>query len=108
MAGLADDGRELKEADLAKILVHNPTAPAPNATEALGAMTSLRESRAGVLANQKQYAALLITSIVDALSERYGVIKALTGSRSTTSAADPAQLDEFAKACDWVITGSAD
>ncbi len=91
-----------------KVLIHNPKAPLPQQVDELGDLVSLRESRAGILANQKQYADLLMNKIVDDLGSRYGVIKALTGTRPTTSRADPAQLDDFAKTCDWVITGTAD
>jgi len=93
---------------LAKLLIYNPRAPAPTEVASLLGLPLLRESRAGVLANVKQHAALVMNEMVDRLGAQYGVIKTLTGSRPSSSRADPAQLDEFAAACDWVVTGSAD
>lgn len=93
---------------MATVLLHNPQAPLPQATAVLGELPALRESRAGVLANTKQHADLLLNAIVDELGRKYGVIKELTGLRPATSRGDPAQIQQFAKACDWVITGSAD
>ena len=93
---------------MAKVVVHNPQAQPTASMAEIGDLVPLRESRAGVLANQKQYADLVMNQIVDVLGARYGVIKTMTGGRPTSIGADPKQLDEFAKACDWVITGSAD
>jgi hypothetical protein len=93
---------------MATILLHNPQAPLPQVTASLGELPRLRESRAGVLANTKQHADLVLNAIVDQLGTRYGVIKELVGLRPATSKGDPAQIEQFARSCDWVITGSAD
>jgi hypothetical protein len=93
---------------LAKVLIYNPRATPPSESTALQTMVPLRESRAGVFPNVKQHAGLLMNSMVDALGARYGVIKAMTGSRPSSSRADPALIEQFAASCDWVVTGSAD
>jgi hypothetical protein len=97
-----------RRAGLATVLLHNPQAPLPQASASLTALPHLRESRAGVLANTKQHADLLLNAIVDEMGKTYGVIKELNGLRPATSRGDPAQIEQFAQACDWVITGSAD
>jgi hypothetical protein len=93
---------------LATIRVHNPQAPLPRAIEVTGELANLRESRLGVLANTKQNADVLLHAFADDLSNRYGVIKVLTGTRPATERCRPEQIEEFAGACEWVLTGSAD
>ncbi len=93
---------------MATVFLHNPQAPSPQASVHLDVLMPLRESRAGVLANTKQHAELVLNAIVDEAGKRYGVIKELAGLRPATSKGDPLQLLEFSKVCDWVITGSAD
>jgi hypothetical protein len=93
---------------LATIQLHNPQAPLPQAIEVTSELASLRESRLGVLANTKQNAEVLLNQIADDLAARYGVMKVLTGTRPATERCNPAQIEEFAASCEWVITGSAD
>jgi hypothetical protein len=91
-----------------KIFVLNPEAPGPEAEETAVALRSLRESRVGVLKNQKQHAGLVMTRIVEELSKTHGVIGTAVVERPTSGPANKSVLDELAKSCDWVITGSAD
>jgi hypothetical protein len=93
---------------LTTIRIHNPEAPAPPPSVELDTLGKLRESRVGVLANTKQHAELVLNAIADQAGQRYGVIKELTGLRPATSKGDPAQLVQFSKVSDWVLTGSAD
>ena len=93
---------------MATIQLHNPQAPLPQAIEVTSELASLRESRLGVLANTKQNAEVLLNQIADDLAVRYGVMKVLTGTRPATERCNPAQIEEFAGSCEWVITGSAD
>ena len=93
---------------MATIRIHNPEAPAPPPSVDLDTLGKLRESRIGVLSNTKQHAELVLNAIADQAGQRYGVITELTGLRPATSKGDPAQLMQFSKACDWVLTGSAD
>jgi hypothetical protein len=94
--------------NLATIRLHNPEAPSPPQSVELDPFGKLRESRVGVLANTKQHAELVLNAIADLAGQRYGVIKEITGLRPATSKGDPAQLVQFSKVSDWVLTGSAD
>ena len=93
---------------MATIRIYNPEAPAPPPSVELDTLGKLRESRVGVLANTKQHAELVLNAIADLATQRYGVIKELTGLRPATSRGDSAQILEFAQGSDWVLTGSAD
>ena len=93
---------------MARVLIHNPSAPAPRVEQPSGSLVPLAESRAGILANGKQHAELVMSAVVDRLAEQYGVIKAGIGRITTSSRSDPAVLEEMSRAADWVIVGSAD
>ncbi len=93
---------------MAKVLVHKPTAPPPVAQQSTAKMKNLRESRPGVLANQKQHAELVLSAIVDRLGTDYGVIKSMIGHKVTSGPAEPAVIDQLAASSDWVLVGSAD
>ncbi len=93
---------------MAKVLVHNPTAPTSAEHHAPLRFPSLRESRVGILENTKPNAELLMSHIVWDLGQKYGVIKTMTGHKPSADRADPAVLDELAESSDWVLVGSAD
>lgn len=93
---------------MATIRLFNPRASAPEATRDVGSLLDLRESRAGIFPNGKPNAGPFMERLVDMLSERYGVIKALYRQRSIGTRADPAVYEELASSCDWVLTGSCD
>jgi isochorismate hydrolase len=92
----------------AKITVHNPTAGAPAAQESTSDIPHLRESRVGVLVNQKQHAELVLSAIADRLSEDYGCIKTMVGHKVTTGPAKPEVIEQLVNTSDWVLLGSAD
>ena len=93
---------------MARVVLHNPSAPAPKEEQPSGSLIPLAESRAGILANGKQHAELVMSAVIDRLAQQYGVIKAGTGRITTSSRSDPVVLDEMSRAADWVIVGSAD
>lgn len=93
---------------MATITVHNPTAGAPAAQESTAEMPALRESRVGILVNQKQHAELVLTAIADRLAQDYGVIKTMTGHKVTAGPAKPEVIAQLVASSDWVLLGSAD
>ncbi|MDA0301629.1 MAG: hypothetical protein O2822_03805 [Chloroflexi bacterium] len=93
---------------MAKITVHNPTAGAPASQESIAEMPDLRESRVGILTNQKQHAELVLSAIADRLSQDYGCIKTMVGHKVTTGPAKPEVIEELVSTSDWVLLGSAD
>ncbi len=93
---------------MARVLIHNPSAPVPKAEQLSGSLIPLAESRAGILANSKQHAELVMSAVIDQLAQRYGVINVGTGHITTSSRSDPVVLDEMNRAADWVMVGSAD
>jgi hypothetical protein len=93
---------------VAKILVHNPSAPEVSTRTAVSALAAIRESRAGVLSNGKQHAELVMSEIARRLGDRYGVIHTYTGHKPVAGPAEPAVVEELVSSCDWVLVGSAD
>ena len=93
---------------MATIRLLRPRASAPAYTRNVGILMDLRESRAGIFPNGKPNAGPFMERLVDMLSERYGVIKALNRQRSIGTRADPEVYQELASRCDWVLTGSCD
>jgi hypothetical protein len=90
------------------VQVYNPTAAGPEEQEATTEMQDLRESRVGVLANQKQHADLILGAIADRLSLDFGVIKSVVAKKVTNGPTPPDVEDELVEECDWVLLGSAD
>ena len=91
-----------------KVQILNPTKSGPTQEESNSEILELRESRAGILANQKQHASLVMEAIVDQLSLDYGDIKTVVSSK-ITNGPTPKELEkELVDNCDWVILGSAD
>ncbi len=93
---------------MAKVQVHNPSAPEQEPAAATAQMTDLRESRVGILENGKQHARLLLSAIVDDLAQRLGAIPSVVGHKSASAPAEPEVIDELAGRSDWVFVGSAD
>ncbi len=93
---------------MAKVLVHNPTAGPPESQESTAEMREMRESRVGILVNEKQHAELVLSAMVDRLAHDYGVIKSMIRHKITTGPAEPAVIDELVASSDWVLLGSAD
>ncbi|MBG93389.1 MAG: hypothetical protein CL792_05340 [Chloroflexi bacterium] len=91
-----------------KIQILNPTKNGPVQTESNSEILELRESRAGILANQKQHASLVMEAIIDQLSHDYGVIKTVVASKITNGPTPKELESELVENCDWVILGSAD
>ena len=91
-----------------KVQILNPTKSGPTQEESNSEILELRESRAGILANQKQHASLVMEAIVDQLSLDYGVIKTVVSSK-ITNGPTPKELEkELVDNCEWGILGSAD
>lgn len=93
---------------MAKVRLINPSAPEVAARNAINKMVGIRESRVGVLANNKQHAELALSEIARLLGERYGVIHAVTNRNHGAEPADEAVIQRFVESCDWVLVGSAD
>ncbi len=92
----------------AKITVHNPTAGAPASQESTADIPDLRESRIGILVNEKQHAELVLSAIADRLENDYGCIKTMVGHKVTAGPAKPEVIDQLVSSADWVLLGSAD
>ena len=88
--------------------IHNPTAAGPEQQAFNSEMQDLRESRVGILANQKQHADLILGAIADRLAVDYGVIKTVVTKKVTNGPTPPEVENEIVEECDWVLLGSAD
>ena len=94
---------------MTRYVLYKPVA-AEVATVEPGARSQrdFRESRAIAFHNGKQHARETMLHIIDALSERYGVINVGGVGRPTSAAADPAVIDEVASKADWALVGACD
>ncbi len=93
---------------MATMQVYNPTATGPEQQALNSEMQNLRESRVGILANQKQHADLILGAIADRLAVDYGVIKTVVAQKVTNGPTPSEVEDELVEGCDWVLLGSAD
>ncbi len=90
--------------------VYNPTAPSPEATKNLRhSVGDLKGKVIGFIDNTKPNFNLLAEDLAALLISRYGA-KAVIRKRkhSVATPAPNAFLDELARECDLVITGSGD
>jgi hypothetical protein len=90
--------------------VYNPTAPSPDATQtSRRAVGDLRGKVVGFIDNSKPNFNLLADDLAELLTARYGVKTVIKrGKRSASLAAASSLIDEMARECDLVITGSGD
>jgi hypothetical protein len=93
---------------MATVQIYNPTAVGPEQQALTSEMQHLRESRVGILANQKQHADLILGAIADRLSVDFGVIKTVVAKKVTNGPTPSEVEDEIVEGCDWVLLGSAD
>jgi len=94
---------------MTRYLVYSPVAPDVDVIEQSPRSTRpFRESRGIAFHNGKQHAREAMLQILDQLSNSYGVINLGGVERPTSSAADPAVLDQLARECDWAIVGACD
>jgi hypothetical protein len=93
---------------MATVQIYNPTVVGPEQETLTSAMQHLRESRVGILANQKQHADLILGAIADQLSVDFGVIKTVVAKKVTNGPTPSEVEDEIVEGCDWVLLGSAD
>ncbi len=90
--------------------VYDPTAPSPEATQDLRrALGDLKGKTIGFIDNTKPNFNLLARDLGDLLQSRYGVKTVIQKrKRSVATSAPDEVLDELARECDLVITGSGD
>ena len=91
-------------------LVFDPTSPSYNVVQqAATALGSLQGKVVGFIDNSKPNFNHLAADLKDLLVSRYGAARVVTHrKRSASMGAGAAVLDELAKECDLVITGSGD
>jgi hypothetical protein len=90
--------------------VYDPTAPSPQATGNLRrTVGDLTGKTVGFIDNTKPNFNLLIDDLAMLLAERYGVKSVIKhAKRSVATPAATQMLDDLARQCDLVITGSGD
>ena len=90
--------------------VYDPTAPGPQATQDLRrALGDLNGKVIGFIDNTKPNFNLLARDLGELLQSRYGVKTVIQKrKRSVATSAPDEVLDELARDCDLVITGSGD
>jgi len=92
------------------LLLYDPTAPlATDQRKAQAGLDSLAGKVVGFIDNAKPNFHFLVDDLADLLVERYGVRAVLKrGKRSAAVPAPEAVVEEVARECDLVITGSGD
>lgn len=93
-----------------KISILDPTAPArTGAHQTRRILHSLHGKVVGFIDNSKPNFSYLVDDLSELMSSRYGVKATIKHSKRLASIAASAEvLDDFAKQCDLVITGSGD
>jgi hypothetical protein len=88
----------------------NPTAPPPQALADLRrSLDSLSGKTIGFIDNAKPNFHLLVDDIAELLVKRHGVSAVVKrAKRGASMPASPEVIDELARECDLVITGSGD
>lgn len=91
-------------------LVFDPTAPTGAATcNAPAPLERLQGKVVGIIDNSKPNFEHLAADLGELLTSRYGVARVVTQrKRSASMGASTAVLDQLARECDLVITGSGD
>jgi hypothetical protein len=91
-------------------LVYDPTAPTLNAPRPLRrSLDELEGKVVGFIDNAKPNFHYLVDDLAELLREKYGVASIVKrGKRGPAMPAGAAMIDELARECDLVITGSGD
>ena len=90
--------------------VYDPTAPAPEALKDLRrTLSDLSGKTIGFIDNAKPNFNFLVDDIAALLTERHGIKAVIKrAKRGASMPAAPEVIDEMARECDLVITGSGD
>src|ERR1044072_4943525 len=91
--------------NIAGVSVYLPTGEVDTEAKSLAPrLDSLRGKRIGILDNHKEFAALVLQGVVDALERDYGVAEVKVWKKSYLGIPSP-YADEMASQCDAVING---
>ncbi len=93
------------------VILYDPTAPrrdsAPDAPRA--AFTGLRGAVVGFIDNAKPNFNHLVDDLAEVLTSRYGVARVVKRRKRSASVPAPSEvIEDLARECDLVITGSGD
>ena len=96
--------------NLESTLVFDPTSPSHGRTrQAPAPLGSLKDKVIGFVDNSKPNFEHLVADLNEMLASRYGVARVIVHrKRSASMGAGALVLDQLAKDCDLVITGSGD
>jgi len=95
----------------ATLILFDPTAPRSDApvSSAHAQLRTLAGAVVGFIDNAKPNFNHLVDDLADALVSRYGVARVVKRRKRSASVPAPADaIDELARECDLVITGSGD
>ena len=90
------------------LTILDPVAPPQHAARALTVLVTLAGKTVGFIDNAKPNFQYLVDDLGELLVSKYKVAEVLKHRKSGQVPVDEAVLEDFAKRCDAVITGSGD